>query len=761
MKGQSIEYNMVSIMPNNFNLNGSMNGLSLDDDEAQSQLTFDPTSLSRSIGKPANITLVLNGNSYTVPFSLFELYKESLFYVAWEGDKASTTIPITIRDRVCVDDKEIIREISKQDCDKIIAKMRVWGIFDHLSVYTNKYLCMGKTPFLLEHQYMHTVKIIRAFDCVRSVIDSSNMGAGKTHVACTVARIRRLKLIVFVHNKRSVAKWMSVAAASGVECVTYTYGLLSCSKKNPVTGLRNKPSVPILTYVDSKGDGYGKNVPTREFLADVARGVLVVFDECQNLRNISATRTVRAITITQAVYRNSRSKVLLISGTIFDKIESAETVTTLMGYIGDYEGAFTQYIQNCEFIAKHMGDNSGNSSTLTSLEEIEAELIDKKRKKRLASGMMIEETNTLEQMEARSHDRKYDSAMASCKELLSEEFSFDIPYTDEDGLELVTSGVDEAGLINAADRMYTDKRRLQITLPKDISMSDVTCSITDSGVMTESSKGDYIYWWNFVNVIGKHLSFRMPFDVTKIPHRISNAVVDLDETDSNLLMTSFNQYDEIMTITQSGRHNSQRAQQAFAVMSSLRVNMETMKVDGMHKLGVKYLANNPTGKIIICLNYVINLTKALKLFKDDEEVDYPCHLIYGQTKERDRTTYINNFQYGDSRVLIINPKTCGVAIDLDAWKEGDERLMFFSPNWNLLMTQQAMGRIMRASTMGKAGIIHVYSREIEMEKKMLAALSKKSEVLIKTFSGKHNVKVSEGFGIVSLENINNFFDDVE
>lgn len=751
---------MVSAMPSDFNLDGGMSVLSIRDDEAQSQLAFDPASLSKPIGEPDNITLVLNGNSYTIPFDLFKMYKESLFYIAWDGDKANTTIPLTIHDRVIVDGKDVIREISKQDCDKIIVKMQEWGIFDHLSIYTNKYLCMRKTPFLLEHQYMHTLKIIKAFNCVRSVIDSSDMGAGKTHVACAVARTRRLKLIVFVHNRRSVAKWMSVAAASGVECVTHTYGLLSCSKKSPVTELRDEPSVPILTRVVDK-DGYSKDVPTKEFLADMARGVLIVFDECQNLRNISATRTVRAIAIARVAYSNFQSKVLLISGTIFDKIESAETVTALMGYVGDYEGAFAQYIENCEFIAKYMGNNSGYSSTLSPLEEIEADLIDKKRKKRLESGMTIEEISTLEQMEARSHDREYNSAMESCKELLSMKLSFTAPYTDEDGFELVASGVDKTCHVNTIDRMYTDWRRLQITLPKNISMSDVTCSITDGGIMTESSCVDYIYWWNFVNVISKHLSFRMPFDVNKIPHRISNAIVDLDETDANLLTTSFNQYEELMAIMQSGTHNSQRAQQAFAMMSSLRVNMETMKVDGMHKLGVKYLANNPTCKIIICLNYVINLTNALKLFKDDEDVDYPCHLIYGQTKEKDRTAYINDFQYGNARVLIINPKTCGVAIDLDAWKPGDERLMFFSPNWDLLTTQQAMGRIMRASTKGKAGVIHVYSRKIEIEKKIHAALSRKSNVLIKTFNGKHNVKVSDGFGVVSLENINNFFDGVE
>lgn len=181
---------------------------------------------------------------------------------------------------------------------------------------------------LRERQIPHTIRCVEALARSHVFVDTSKMGCGKTVVWCYVALYYGLPLLV-VNIKNGEIAWRRETAKYGnhlYDVITYQ-GLRSVKGKQPKHGL--------LTRLDTKtddGTDLVRFTPTNKLREMVNRGVLVVFDECQKIKNKSDQwRACEAIA--NLVVASGRSRLALLSGAPYDKEEHVVNLLRLGAFI--------------------------------------------------------------------------------------------------------------------------------------------------------------------------------------------------------------------------------------------------------------------------------------------------------------------------------------------------------------------------------------------------------------------------------------------
>ena len=176
-------------------------------------------------------------------------------------------------------------------------------------------------------------------------IDTSDMGCGKTRCAQGVASL--LGLPIFVIRPPTVDAWEAEAEMTGVELVESI-------------GYERLRSVPGKTHPDhrwlTREDGGEKGVvftATAEWVERVRKGVLLVVDEAHLVKNDSANSAAVQELIRVVVEeweqgpatvllpldrpakraKTSRSRALLLSGSLFDKPKYATRMCEVMGLL--------------------------------------------------------------------------------------------------------------------------------------------------------------------------------------------------------------------------------------------------------------------------------------------------------------------------------------------------------------------------------------------------------------------------------------------
>ena len=211
---------------------------------------------------------------------------------------------------------------------------------------------IGMQEPLTRTQVQHIIRLDEAL-CLRSAsgcwwgtypvaIDRSGMGCGKTRAAQGLAR--RLGLPVFVVRPGTVNTWEAEAECTGVEFVeSISYAGLASTPGTAAPAHRwlTRREVPI-----HAGEPQGKTravfTATPEWVERVKQGVLLVADEAQHLKNKSdksaAVQELIRVVVdpwTKSRYSSSSSvsRVLLLSGSLFDKPEHATRMCEVMGLL--------------------------------------------------------------------------------------------------------------------------------------------------------------------------------------------------------------------------------------------------------------------------------------------------------------------------------------------------------------------------------------------------------------------------------------------
>lgn len=160
-------------------------------------------------------------------------------------------------------------------------------------------------------------------------IDTSRMGSGKTYVTLWLAKQFGFRLFI-VCPVIMIDIWRRTAAEYGVEVVDIiSYQSLRSQRDH-------QPKHGYLNRFDNTTEGGIHQVqftPTQPYLDLIDQGVMVIFDEIQNIKNNSAQYKACNALIRPIISTGGRSRFGLLSGTPFDKEEHAINLLRLIGYI--------------------------------------------------------------------------------------------------------------------------------------------------------------------------------------------------------------------------------------------------------------------------------------------------------------------------------------------------------------------------------------------------------------------------------------------
>lgn len=181
--------------------------------------------------------------------------------------------------------------------------------------------------------FNQTIDILRtSYFC----INGSKPGAGKTHLTSAIAAALRLPVVV-IGPLSSLVNWEKTLVGYGVQWYEISPGEPYIFTYDSLRSTRNhQPRHRLLHRIDN--DEGTTFVATETLLAIIDAGVLIIFDECQNMRNKSGQSMACKVlfqTLRNRILNNPqcRSRCMLLSGTILDKVECTLNFLQIFGII--------------------------------------------------------------------------------------------------------------------------------------------------------------------------------------------------------------------------------------------------------------------------------------------------------------------------------------------------------------------------------------------------------------------------------------------
>lgn len=185
---------------------------------------------------------------------------------------------------------------------------------------------------LQPQQQEHVARLVNILKHHKCALDLSVMGAGKSYSSAYLSLLPELGFagVVVICPVSVQAKWNMIAAEHGVpliRCMSYQT-LRAARGRQPAHGLLYRIDEPM----EIKGRSVNKVqfAPTPQLEQAARDGLLVVVDEFQHLKNISAQfEAVR--TLVRAVRSTDNSRCLFLSGSPFDRTEHAVALLKTLG----------------------------------------------------------------------------------------------------------------------------------------------------------------------------------------------------------------------------------------------------------------------------------------------------------------------------------------------------------------------------------------------------------------------------------------------
>ena len=484
---------------------------------------------------------------------------------------------------------------------------------------TNPETKLKLRPNQIEH-FQRVAKILSNF---YFYIDGSEMGTGKTYIATALAITYNLPCIV-VCPMTARKTWSNVFSKYniGVYDLAETGGILTYSTLRTRKGYQ--PKHGLLTRDDS-GDGV-QFFPTTLFTQIVKSGVLLIFDECQKLKNTSAQFRAASALIRHFYSVQSKSRIGLLSGTVMDKTEHAVNFLRMVGFI----------------TSRNLYSKIRGQVRLEGVEELH----------RWA--------------------KKINNETA-------------INFIDDNPFKSTRKGS-----IEYVFKVFTDVIR--------------------PGVMSI------------------------------MPRSKSSAIKDVKNGFYYMTKEAEEEYTmAIQSLSKSTRYDPEtrsvkRTQDNMGAITKALMRIQRSKASTMIRVAKEYLTKDLVdsngdkviSKIILFADYYEVIEYLLKELEEYNPVE-----LTGRIVEDKRWTSIDAFQQQDSytRVLIGNPLTGGLSVDLHDTTGKYPRYMFIMPGYRINELHQATGRTYRDGTVGTAYMRFFYGLTGIRENNILSALSRKGEVM--------------------------------
>jgi len=185
---------------------------------------------------------------------------------------------------------------------------------------------------LQSQQRAHVARLTDVLTKHKCAIDLSVMGAGKTYTTSYLSLLPEFGFaqVVIICPVSVQPKWNSMGEKHGVpimKCISY-HCLRAARGRQPAHGLLHRFDQPV--DVNGRSVNRVRFEPTEEFEQASREGLLLVVDEFQHLKNISAQfEAVRSLV--KAVKASTRSRCLLLSGSPFDRMEHSVALLKTLG----------------------------------------------------------------------------------------------------------------------------------------------------------------------------------------------------------------------------------------------------------------------------------------------------------------------------------------------------------------------------------------------------------------------------------------------
>lgn len=252
-------------------------------------------------------------------------------------------------------------------------------------------------------------------------MDLSMMGAGKTYTTTWYALNQKIPHVVIICPVSVAPKWGYMKTEFGlpVDSIISYQSIRSVKNKQPKHGLLNRRDFTRTIKHFNKKTYENEDVkidsvefsPTPSFVSKCAEGCLVVIDEFQHVKNLSAQfEAIRAI-VRHILTTKSSSRVLFLSGSPFDKEEQTLRFFKLLNvFTEDSIASYNPYTYEMEWkglaeietYAREMDRITANSISRPrafdsgkKLEHYAYELFQKVVKPRVSSSMLTPKTEAI------------------------------------------------------------------------------------------------------------------------------------------------------------------------------------------------------------------------------------------------------------------------------------------------------------------------------------------------------------------------------
>ena len=178
---------------------------------------------------------------------------------------------------------------------------------------------------IFPYQKEHFSRVLEILQNELSYLDVSSFGAGKTHICLALAAVFQMQILV-VGPKTVLPNWIKNCKLYGVGLVdALTYSGLRGSKR----GYRHK-------WLQRSDDGETFSV-TPEFVQLTKSGLLLVFDECHNLKNERSQQLEAAHEMVKACGQMAREganvRIACLSTTPADKKDHITSLFKILGVV--------------------------------------------------------------------------------------------------------------------------------------------------------------------------------------------------------------------------------------------------------------------------------------------------------------------------------------------------------------------------------------------------------------------------------------------
>lgn len=600
---------------------------------------------------------------------------------------------------------------------------------------------MSFVKILAPDQTEHLNNILKILSEFPFAFDTSPLGSGKTYIAGAVAEAWKYTDVVVVCPATVEKVWNDVfditsktrpSSLKNVMVLSYESlrGSIAISSKkkasSPTSPRKSKQSENVIIDIGGRDAmvlkhgllaipliaAKGIYYPTHQLKLKLASGTLFIFDEVHRAKNESSSTHASVGTIVREIIGTGGwSRALLLSGTLFDKLEHATALAKLIGILN---------VSNLVMM-------KGPTITLTGVNDIIrwiARVIEKRDKDAALPdyGQHLIRTK---------HD-----ATVFVHTLITIILSKTSSTMNPPRLEIHQSPKSSSQLDLQDVQLSNDPCSRQSEIPEDDAMGTIDCG--NLAVYLSGKNRD-----NFVLAVAK-LAKILAYDkdhetVSFKSIRKFNAkglgAIELADGDiaiqppgARITSPRFKKREGIAiphkippgskisddgTIITDISSQIDNGDSTFGNITLLLKQIEQCKISIFVALVLQQLESHPNNKIIVALNYLDSISQvAERIRRDMKGSSSQVAIVTGSTNKLDRSLIFSKFQEYNTnlRVLVASINVISLGISLDDQSEGGhfKRIIYASPNYYAINQHQLVRRVYRRNTTSQPIVRFVY-----------------------------------------------------